>query len=187
MQEASSIAKAVEQAWINAGKPVEFTIKVLEEPQKSFLGFTTRSAKIALFFDIHPYQKPKQRPKQQAAPETPLSSKRAANIPLEKPIQAPKREHKPQWNSAMVSYVKEWLSEVLELMGLDHISFTIEPSDFYLRIAFCNPVLPETSQEKKLFSSFATLIIESLKHTFKVSLKGHKIVLLHASHANLQS
>ncbi len=51
MQEGSSVMKAIEQAWIKAGKPAEFSIKVLEEAQKNFLGLTLRSAKIALFFD----------------------------------------------------------------------------------------------------------------------------------------
>lgn len=53
MQEASSIAKAIEQGWIKAGKPVEFTVKVYEEAQKNFIGFTTKSAKIAILFNEH--------------------------------------------------------------------------------------------------------------------------------------
>jgi len=51
MQEASSIAKAIEQGWIKAGKPLEFTVKVYEEAQKNFIGFTTKSAKIAILFN----------------------------------------------------------------------------------------------------------------------------------------
>lgn len=50
VQEGSTISKAVESAWQSAGKPHEFTIKILEEPQHNFIGMTTRSAKIALFF-----------------------------------------------------------------------------------------------------------------------------------------
>jgi predicted RNA-binding protein Jag len=51
MEEASSIAKAVEKAWQRAGKPQEFTVKVYEEPQKNFLGLTTKPAKVGLFFE----------------------------------------------------------------------------------------------------------------------------------------
>lgn len=51
VQEASSIKKAVEQAWESAGKPKQFSVKILELPQKNFFGFTTRSAKIALLFN----------------------------------------------------------------------------------------------------------------------------------------
>jgi hypothetical protein len=51
MQEASSIAKAFEQAWEKAGKPQQCSVKVLEEPRHNFIGMTIQSAKIALFFD----------------------------------------------------------------------------------------------------------------------------------------
>ncbi|HBL98915.1 TPA: hypothetical protein DDZ86_04720 [Candidatus Dependentiae bacterium] len=51
VQEASTISKAVEQAWKNAGNPQEFSVKVLEQPVFNFFGFSKRSAKIALLFD----------------------------------------------------------------------------------------------------------------------------------------
>ncbi len=50
MEEASSIAKAIEAAWIRAEKPHEFSVKVFEEPEKNFFGMVTKSAKIGLFF-----------------------------------------------------------------------------------------------------------------------------------------
>ncbi len=50
MEEASSIAKAVEQAWLRAGQPGEFTVKVFEEPKKNFFGLTVQPAKIAILF-----------------------------------------------------------------------------------------------------------------------------------------
>ncbi len=51
MQEASSLAKAVEQAWLKAGKPQKFSIRVFEDAEKNFLGITTKPAKIALLFE----------------------------------------------------------------------------------------------------------------------------------------
>lgn len=51
MQEASSLAKAVEQAWIKAGKPQKFSIRVFEDAEKNFLGISTKPAKIALLFE----------------------------------------------------------------------------------------------------------------------------------------
>ena len=51
VQEASSIAKAVETAWAKAGKPQKFSIRVFEEAQKNFFGITSKPAKIALLFD----------------------------------------------------------------------------------------------------------------------------------------
>src|ERR1700733_4025113 len=52
MEEASSISKAIENAWNRAGNPQEFSVKILELPKTSFFGLkTAKSAKIALFFN----------------------------------------------------------------------------------------------------------------------------------------
>ena len=51
IEEASSIAKAIDQAWQRAEKPQEFSVKIFEEPQRNMFGLTVKSAKIALFFD----------------------------------------------------------------------------------------------------------------------------------------
>ena len=50
IEEASSIVKAIEAAWIRAEKPHEFSVKIFEEPEKNFFGMVTKSAKIALIF-----------------------------------------------------------------------------------------------------------------------------------------
>lgn len=52
MEEASSISKAIENAWNRAGNPQEFSVKILELPKTSFFGLkTAKSAKVALFFN----------------------------------------------------------------------------------------------------------------------------------------
>ena len=45
-----TIAKAIEQGWIKAGKPKDFTIKIFEEPQKNFFGLLQKS-KIGIFIE----------------------------------------------------------------------------------------------------------------------------------------
>jgi len=67
VQEASTIAKAIEQGWKLAGEPREFSIKVLEAPTHNFFGFTTRSAKVAIVFQEQ----------QQARQATPSGRERA--------------------------------------------------------------------------------------------------------------
>lgn len=51
VEEASSIAKAIEKAWERAGKPQSFSVKVYETPEKNFFGFTKKSAKVGIFFE----------------------------------------------------------------------------------------------------------------------------------------
>jgi predicted RNA-binding protein Jag len=50
IEEASSIAKAIEKGWERAGKPNSFSVKVFELPEKNFIGMTTKPAKVGLFF-----------------------------------------------------------------------------------------------------------------------------------------
>lgn len=74
LQEASTIAKAVEQGWREAGEPQEFSVKILELPQRNFIGLTTRSAKIAFIFNGAPL-KPENAPRHTQKPYAPRERK----------------------------------------------------------------------------------------------------------------
>lgn len=52
IEEAPSILKAIEKAWIRAGNPVEFSVKIFEDAQKNFFGFSSKNAKVGVFFEI---------------------------------------------------------------------------------------------------------------------------------------
>jgi len=52
LHEATTVLKAVEQAWIDSGKPLEFTIKVLETEEKGLLWFSKKPAIISITYDI---------------------------------------------------------------------------------------------------------------------------------------
>lgn len=49
--QASTVEKAVEQGWINAGQPTEFTIKIHDFGKKNFLGFTKKPAIISIVYE----------------------------------------------------------------------------------------------------------------------------------------
>ena len=49
IQEASTVAKAIEKAWQKAGKPKAFSVKIFEEAERNFFGMTTRQAKVGIF------------------------------------------------------------------------------------------------------------------------------------------
>jgi len=83
MHEASSLAKAIEQGWEKAGKPKEFSIKILEEAQKNFIGMTTRSAKIAIVFDERQSKAEAPRIQQPKPAQRPLPRKEIAKEPRE--------------------------------------------------------------------------------------------------------
>ncbi len=82
LHEASSVAKAIEKAWAEAGKPTEFTIKVLEAGEKNFLGLSKRPAIVSIT-----YEPRKQTVRQQDAGKT---QDRKASTPVAKNTSAPK-------------------------------------------------------------------------------------------------
>lgn len=215
IQEASSIAKAVEEGWIKAQKPQQFSVKILEEAEKNFLGLTKKSAKVAIFFDEpqvtkpaehrpaqqaprqQHQQRPQQRPvqekssyakatddrqlsqrPQQAQKQQPQQPTQTAENVAQAPAQ-PKKQFEPLWNQAMVDRTQQWMQEAFKHSNNGHIQFTVEPQKFHLRITLSAPILPDPDKEKQLLASFSALILETLKRSFKMSLRGHKIVLTH--------
>lgn len=100
MEEGSSIMKAIERAWMKAGQPKEFSIKVFEEPQKNFIGLTVRSAKIGIFFTdaaVAPKQEAhaaKQRPANVKQPKISPAVQKVKEKPQPQPQPAPKKEIK---------------------------------------------------------------------------------------------
>jgi predicted RNA-binding protein Jag len=71
MEQASSIIKAIEKAWISAESPKEFTVKIFEKEEKNFFGMTTKPAKIGIFFSdkTHSQDKPHQKNRTENQPE----------------------------------------------------------------------------------------------------------------------
>ena len=59
MEQASSIIKAIEKAWISAESPKEFTVKIFEKEERNFFGMTTKPAKIGIFFSDKPHSQDK--------------------------------------------------------------------------------------------------------------------------------
>jgi hypothetical protein len=177
VEEAASIVKAIEKAWIRAGKPASFQIKILEEPKRNFLGWPTQSAKIGLFFvpDIEEIEKPVKYHEPHRERRFPLDERPQ----IRKEEESIKTERKPrdQWTQEMTYAAKEWIEKTLAPVGLSHIPFSIEPRGYHLRILFSKPVIEDWSREQQLFKSFAYLIMQALRTKFKRGFVGYKVVL----------
>ena len=94
MEEASTISKAIENAWNRAGQPQEFTVKILEHPKTSFFGLkTSKSAKIAFFFNELTV-KTKEQPQPQRHVR-PLAPRQQPNRPSEQGEQRGQQQRRP--------------------------------------------------------------------------------------------
>lgn len=197
MQEASSVAKAIEKAWISAGRPQEFSVKVFEEAKKNFIGFTTQSAKIGLFFneksssprDHGEHGREKAQAKNQANARNPIHPKKHESLikKNESPSFA-KEEHDEHagedrviWTPDMVEKATEWINGTLVAMSLSGISFACNVEHYTLTVTFADALLANSHDEKQLFKSFSFLMLQALKRTFKRPLRGFKISLTRAS------
>ncbi len=179
MEEASSVSKAIEKGWNTAGKPKEFTVKVYEEAEKNFIGMTTKSAKIGIFFS-----EPRKTEGRQRRGRTDQARQ---SKPRAQPAREPRRETRqpeekredlgPIWSDDMVASAKEWLSEILKHLGRGSVPYTIEPQRFHLRIEFGKSVLDDKDKQKHLFAIFSGLLLTMLKRHYKRPLRGYKIVL----------
>jgi predicted RNA-binding protein Jag len=182
MEEASSISKAIDLAWNRAGKPAQFSVKVLEEPERNLFGLTVKSAKIALFFEerrtseshVRPLEKKrpqrpevpqvKQQEQKQRAPEQPKQSKR----------------QRPTWNDDLAQEAKDWVNGTLKALNLEHISYTATISGSAIKFIFESSPTGTQAKDRMLFSSFATLILATLRNRHKRQIRNLKVILLTA-------
>jgi predicted RNA-binding protein Jag len=192
MEEASSIAKAIENGWIRAGKPKEFTVKVHEEPVKNFFGITTQPAKVGIFFTETIEAEPKYKAKPARQPLKPREvqprevNPRETNPREVSPREINPREVRPRkeqpedlgpiWDDAMIKSAQDWIGTLLPLMDIS-VPYNINPSRFHLRIEFSGSVLPDKNKQKHLFAVLSGLLMTMLKREYKRPLRGYKIVL----------
>jgi predicted RNA-binding protein Jag len=256
VEEASSIAKAIEKSWTRAGKPREFSIKIFEDAEKNFLGMTTKPAKIAIFFEEsatsinapatrtvkpqaayeqkrehqreqprpQPSERPDRREQRQSAPaqERPERPERMDRQERqERPARPDRREQelrnqrperdqernkdrqqqprdmqrdqtpKPQvddatgekapkrngWTPEMVDIADLWVHGTLKAMNVGHATFTSHVAGNSLRYTFNKSITESEDKERLLFSSFANLILATLRSKFKREFRYLKVVL----------
>ncbi len=174
IEEASSITKAIENAWKRADQPAEFSVRIFEIPQKNMFGFTTKSAKIGIFFEetkkreqskAAPKQRPTRLPVKQA-PKKPIAAKPKKEVDLQDP-----------WNKEMVAYTQDWLNSLFKQLRISNPSFSIDPQRYHLKVAFDKPIFEQEDKNRAFFRNCAHLMLQSVRNTFKRPLKGFKVIL----------
>lgn len=181
VQEASSIVKAIDSAWKRAEEPTEFSVRIHEYPQKNMFGFTTKSAKISLFYEE---ERKKERPSRQPQKVQPSVQKsnvakveREAIAPKPKKVQRDRKaENGEPWNSNMVSFAQDFLSKLMQTLNV-HQKFSLEPQNYHLKITFEKPIFDKDEQNRILFRNCAHLMLQAARNNFKRPLKGFKVVL----------
>ena len=180
VQEASSIAKAVEAAWTKAGKPQKFSVRIFEEAEKNFFGITSKPAKIALLFekkDVIQHATTKETSQKEII--QPISQeKKAPKVILQtKPIPLQEKKIKILWNDTMIAIARNWMKDMLIQLNKPDITFTTEVKRYHLRFLLSSPLATDENTQKSLFRNFSHLIMQSVRNRLKKQLLYHKIVL----------
>lgn len=181
LQEASSILKAVEKAWNEAGKPQEFTIKILEEGEKGFLGLTggrpavvsityqpsrEKRTKIDFVKDLNQggkkiYQQSVQTQNVQKQPSGIMGSffgkkapEKTQNVVIKK--EQPQQKQKQQQAEKECAWRKEFVDNVniwlKEMMHIMGVDITIDVKhDQRILNVFIDKRVFKDSEEEKLF------------------------------------
>jgi len=206
IQEGSSIEKAVRQSWEKAGKPEEFSIKVLEVEEKNFLGFTRKPAKIAIFFEERSVQaadKKKRitrKPTEKRQPMTRVTTRRTTTPRATTPrttrattkVTTPKtrkptekREPKTEniiakerelWSKELVETATNWTKNVLIQFNLPNVKFATIAKQKNLSFNFYAPLIKDKKQQTMLFKNLAFLLMQTLRYRFKKSLRNLNVI-----------
>lgn len=98
--QASSVEKAVDKAWINAGMPTEFSIKILDFGEKGFLGMTKKYSIVSIFYEPQKQtslsQKQQQRPPRQKQQAPARRERTQRHDTRDQKQQAPRPKPKPK-------------------------------------------------------------------------------------------
>ena len=211
LHEASTVIKAVEKAWVESGKPREFTVTVLEAGEKNFLGFTKRPAVVSISYepqragarpqagrDMGGRQKPGVRVGNERRFENPTRSGSDQNrqrvvvrdLAQEKSAVQQPQQQQPvqqqqeidQWTAELSNDIRGWLSELVTLLECN-VPFTYKFDKRVLTITFEKNVLPTSEDERLLFGSFAYVLMQLLKKKHKKKFRGYHLVLTSKRHA----
>ena len=196
VEQASSVSKAIEQGWLRAGTPSEFSIKILEVAEKNFIGMTTKPAKIGIFFPEessapvakyatktpsvteHPVEQKQETlrtPKiQKRRAQEPIAEKKEKTVTPSSPM--PKKE-RVVWTESMVAEAQTLLSSTLTFLSAENVPFAIHADNYYLKISFEKTLYADKEREKVLFRSLAHLLMQCIRNKFKKGFHGLKIIL----------
>jgi hypothetical protein len=195
LHEAATVAKAIEKAWTDSGKPSEFTIKIHEMGEKNFLGFNKRPAIISIIYDPRcqaiptPSEKkvtqplPRQeRPSQQQGMRERVDQRRRQQVYEKRPpvVTRPVQESivppVEAWTPELVSDVEQWFKEAVGLLEIQ-TSYTTRIDRRALYFIFERGIFSSPDEDRQLFASLSHLLVQFLKKKHKKKLRGYHLVI----------
>jgi len=198
LQEGNSIERAIDKAWNQAGKPKEFTIKILEEGERNFLGLSRRPAIVTIFYkpekatapqqgsekssrnDRHDRRDRRDREVQQQEARTQEHVKKAATrryAGTDEQRAAFTAKGQEGWTEEWRLFVENAMRDLVKQMGYDIDLDVVIQGDKVLTISFKQMFLEDEEEQKMLFSTFSYIAMQFLKRHYKNRFTGHRIMV----------
>ena len=179
--QASSVEKAVDKAWSDAGQPTEFSIKILDFGEKGFLGITKRAAIVSILYEPQK-QTAKYKGTSKRTPQPHSHAKKKPypkpkpRIQETKPLPAKPRQERVYWTDTLVDNVTGWFKELTEQTRITS-PFQAKVNRKALIITFDQNVLDRPEDERMLFSSFSYLLMQFMKKKDKKKYQGYQLII----------
>lgn len=197
LQEANSIERAIDKAWNQAGKPKEFTIKVLDEGERNFLGLSRRPAIVTILYKPEKITNPQQpRTREDRPRDNERRESRGNNGPRVHDNSRRQEEQRPRrytgteeqrtafntvknegWRDEWKDFVVSEIRELLKHMGIGVGIDAQVSGDKLLTISFAQAVLDNEEEQRMLFATLSYLAIQLLKRTYKSRFIGYRIAV----------
>jgi predicted RNA-binding protein Jag len=195
LHEASSVLKAIEKAWVDSGKPLEFTIRILEQGEKNFLGMTKSPAIVSIAYDPNrqpkgftkkEFEQPQKMKQVQVRQKFETRDGRGEVRPRQqiqgqnqRPPSMPEMRSQQQedvWTADMVTDIKGLLKESMEHLGVA-TAYEVKVDRRVLQIMFDQNILASATDERQFFISLSYLLLQILKKKHKRKLRGYHLVI----------
>jgi len=206
LQEANSIERAIDKAWNQAGKPKEFSIKVLDEGERNFLGLSRRPAIVTILYkpekataaqqirkdrDESPREDWRERrDRAQQSRETRVEGTRPQPDARRQDNKTGRRYAGSEeqrtafqntleegWRDQWKDFVHHEIREVLRLMGITVMVEATVIEEKTLSLSFAQPAMDDNEEQKLLFTALAYVGLQFLKRMYKNRFAGLKVVV----------
>ncbi len=211
LHEAPTILKAIEKAWLDSGKPLEFTVHIHEQGEKNFLGISKRPAIVSITYEPksqefrRQHKAPERREQQPLVraqkPQQPERGRRDQRPDLKPKKEFPERTQQPTqqqawqptmqksqqphdefWTNELVDDIKVWFKEMGTLLDVT-TAYDHKIDRRMMQIIYQDNILPTPEDERQLFISMSYLLMQFLKKKYKKKLRGYHLVITSKNHA----
>ena len=185
-EKGSTVFNAIEKAWIVAGRPESFSIKVIDEGKRGIFGFLGRDAIISISYKpkkiIEKQKTSRESKKTVFSKKTEISKKQYQNLNtknIEKSDSRLARSAKPQsfgWDKDLSSEIIFDFENSIKIMNIK-IPFDFNINKKILNINFQKNIFDSKDDEKSFFISLSYLLMHILKKKHKKKFDNFHVII----------